>query len=65
MFRLSPDVRETVKHASILGVRFLARVLGELLKRSGAVKRSLDEILLEAEKEGVLVAAEGGTTGAR
>lgn len=63
--RLSPDVRETVKHASILGVRFLARVLGELLKRSGAVKRSLDEILLEAEKEGVLVAAEGGTTGAR
>ncbi len=63
--RLSPDVRETVKHASILGVRFLARVLGELLKRSGAVKRSLDEILLEAEKEGVLVAAESGTAGPR
>jgi len=55
--RLSPEVRETVKHASILGVRFLANVLGELLKRSGAVKRSLDELLLESQREGVLVPA--------
>ncbi|MCC6465671.1 MAG: AAA family ATPase [Planctomycetes bacterium] len=56
--RLSPEVRETVKHASILGVRFLTRVLGELLKRSGKVSRSLEELLLEAEKEGVLIPAE-------
>lgn len=55
--RLSPEVRETVKHASILGVRFLSNVLGELLKRSGAVKRSLDELLLEAQREGVLIPA--------
>jgi class 3 adenylate cyclase len=60
--RLSPEVRETVKHASILGVRFLANVLGELLKRSGAVKRSLDELLLEAEKEGVLIPAGSGAS---
>ncbi|KAF0246918.1 MAG: hypothetical protein FD180_277 [Planctomycetota bacterium] len=57
--RLSPEVRETVKHASILGVRFLANVLGELLKRSGAVKRSLDDLLLESQREGVLVPASG------
>ncbi|GIK51815.1 MAG: AAA family ATPase [Planctomycetaceae bacterium] len=56
--RLAPEVRETVKHASILGVRFLSRVLGELLKRSGAVTRSLDEILLETQREGVLVPAD-------
>lgn len=56
--RLSPEVRETVKHASILGVRFLSRVLGELLKRSGKVSRSLEELLLESEKEGVLIPAE-------
>lgn len=56
--RLSPEVRETVKHASILGVRFLSRVLGELLKRSGKVSRSLEELLVEAEKEGVLIPAE-------
>ncbi|MBX3460077.1 MAG: AAA family ATPase [Planctomycetes bacterium] len=56
--RLSPEVRETVKHASILGVRFLSRVLGELLKRSGKVTRSLEELLLESEREGVLIPAE-------
>lgn len=56
--RLSPEVRETVKHASILGVRFLSRVLGELLKRSGKVSRSLEELLIESEKEGVLIPAE-------
>ena len=56
--RLAPEVRETVKHASILGVRFLSRVLGELLKRSGAVTRSLDEILLETQREGVLIPAD-------
>ena len=56
--RLSPEVRETVKHASILGVRFLSRVLGELLKRSGTVSRSLEELLIESEKEGVLIPAE-------
>lgn len=56
--RLSPEVRETVKHASILGVRFLSRVLGELLKRSGKVNRSLEELLVESEKEGVLIPAE-------
>jgi predicted ATPase len=56
--RLSPEVRETVKHASILGVRFLSRVLGELLERSGKVSRSLEELLIESEKEGVLVPAE-------
>lgn len=56
--RLSPEVRETVKHASILGVRFLSRVLGELLKRSGKVSRSLEELLLESEKEGVLIPAD-------
>ncbi|NUN49391.1 MAG: AAA family ATPase [Candidatus Brocadiae bacterium] len=62
--RLSPEVRETVKHASILGVRFLGRVLGELLKRSGAVKRSLDELLVEAGREGVIVpAGEGQESG--
>ncbi|MCE9583426.1 MAG: AAA family ATPase [Planctomycetes bacterium] len=55
--RLAPEVREMVKHASILGVRFLGKVLGELLKRSGAVKRSLDELLLESQREGVLVPA--------
>lgn len=60
--RLSPDVRETVKHASILGVRFLSRVLGELLKRSGKVNRSLDELLLESEKEGVLIPADDNTS---
>lgn len=58
--RLSPEVKETVKHASILGVRFLTRVLGELLKRSGAVTRPLEELLLEAEKEGVLIPAPTG-----
>ncbi|MBX3475773.1 MAG: AAA family ATPase [Planctomycetes bacterium] len=56
--RLSPEVRETVKHASILGVRFLSRVLGELLKRSGKVSRSLEELLIESEKEGVLIPAD-------
>jgi class 3 adenylate cyclase len=56
--RLSPEVRETVKHASILGVRFLSRVLGELLERSGKVNRSLEELLVESEKEGVLIPAE-------
>ena len=38
-------------------MRFLSNVLGELLKRSGAVKRSLDELLLEAQREGVLIPA--------
>jgi class 3 adenylate cyclase len=61
--RLSPEVRETVKHASILGVRFLSRVLGELLKRSGKVSRSLEELLLESEKEGVLIPAERAEAG--
>lgn len=56
--RLSPDVRETVKHASILGVRFLSSVLGELMKRSGKVNRPIEELLAECEKEGVLVPAE-------
>ena len=60
--RLSPEVRETVKHASILGVRFLSRVLGELLKRSGKVSRSLEELLIESEKEGVLIPAERAET---
>ncbi|MEK7468034.1 MAG: adenylate/guanylate cyclase domain-containing protein [Planctomycetota bacterium] len=62
--RLSPEVREMVKHASILGVRFLANVLGELLKRSGAVKRSLDDLLLESQREGVLIPADGPQTAA-
>jgi class 3 adenylate cyclase len=62
--RLSPEVREMVKHASILGVRFLANVLGELLKRSGAVKRSLDDLLLESQREGVLIPADGAPAGA-
>ncbi|MHC4840345.1 MAG: AAA family ATPase [Planctomycetota bacterium] len=56
--RLSPDVRETVKHASILGVRFLSSVLGELMKRSGKVNRPIEELLAECEKEGVLVPAD-------
>ncbi|MEE9311347.1 MAG: adenylate/guanylate cyclase domain-containing protein [Planctomycetota bacterium] len=56
--RLSPDVRETVKHASILGVRFLSSVLGELMKRSGKVNRPIEELLAECEREGVLVPAE-------
>lgn len=56
--RLSPDVRETVKHASILGARFLSQALGELLNRSGKVSRGLEELLIESEREGVLVNAE-------
>jgi predicted ATPase len=52
--RLAPDVRETVKHASILGVRFIGRVLRELLKRSGEVTRPVDELLAETEREGIL-----------
>jgi predicted ATPase len=55
--RLSPEVKEVVKHASILGVRFLTKVLAELLKRSGAITRPLDELLAEAEREGIFVPA--------
>lgn len=58
--RLSPEVRETVKHASVLGVRFLTRVLGELAKRSGVTKRSLAELLQECEWEGVLMPSDHG-----
>ena len=58
--RLSPEVRETVKHASVLGARFLSRVLGELLERSGKVTRTMEDLLLESEQEGVILPASRG-----
>ncbi|MBI4574684.1 MAG: AAA family ATPase [Planctomycetes bacterium] len=53
--RLSAGLREGMKHASALGVRFLRRVLEELLSRSDLYAGSPESVVPDGERERVIL----------
>jgi tetratricopeptide (TPR) repeat protein len=55
--RLEPELREGLKHAATLGVRFLRNVLEELLRRSDQFAGEPKTIVPAAEEEGMVVPA--------
>jgi tetratricopeptide (TPR) repeat protein len=56
--RLDANLREGLKHAATLGVRFMKRVLEELLRRSEEFKGVPGSVLPDGEEQGMVVHAQ-------